>query len=902
MKRVTHPLTHFASLTNTSSASSCTHVTKVCAFPSCAPECVVKEQGIDNWVDLYGLVWELEALFVVFRPEVIMMERAGIEWCQSGSSFHPPVGANRPLVQTEEEAMAGTNGVAEDGTMPTWVSQLNALTTAHKAPAGKTPENMGSKAEGETTKKPTSSGLSRKRPGTGRKLPSIPNVNDSPVSSEHSSCVNDNSLDSFLAAGASTNGVTAARMENGHSGTGAQARGVTFSPVFVDTELLLRDTETVMAAMEARMGFRADKGEEDGNGSDTDLSSMVAMVNGDDDYVKPTKYHSPRESLTRKSSKDKDNSNIKIASRKPLIRSRSEQKPPPHRERSTASTRSGAAASVVSDVLSRNDSLDESFQSDVSSERGDASFSRSGSRGKGTITMTKPNRAFALRRARADGTEVAEASQNRRGSAASTVSSQASSRRSSSSHSTGRAPFSAGQASNRSEASLGAQIARKARDNAGGTQSSNSRDSPMTRTDGGRNSLRSGRTTTPSSTASSTSTATSAKKDRDLRTLKSQLKTAPGNKDLAITGVSSRSQSQPGSRSNSPKAAERLAWKRRKEYDPRKAVAQAKAKAKDPKPKPKAQSSLYKQRMIRSASFNNSVDLSGRVRHDTYSVDSTSSAEDLSSAATANDSYTEAGFRRAFIPFHNPLRSDRLSHSADEDEAGTFPTSQDVMSTISKSSSQPPVSLMLHKSAFTPPLSKLHTPSPDSPPPPGASLLLRRRTLGGGGVDYDDIGASTGGASSHRTQAESPQSYDSLIVSSIYQLSLKLKTATDRTLNKLREQDRVSITPSPIDDFLGHPAKSEIPAWKSANQELAGVLKNLRKMEHHLHVMERALFPDEDTDTDVSGMSSREKHKYFQEIERIRSELAGFQPIDTPRTESHDPGSPEMAELAQEFC
>ena len=51
----------------------------------------------------------------------------------------------------------------------------------------------------------------------------------------------------------------------------------------------------------------------------------------------------------------------------------------------------------------------------------------------------------------------------------------------------------------------------------------------------------------------------------------------------------------------------------------------------------------------------------------------------------------------------------------------------------------------------------------------------------------------------------------------------------------IREQDRVSITPSPIDDFLGHPAKSEIPAWKSANQELAGVLKNLRKMEHHLH-------------------------------------------------------------------
>lgn len=70
---------------------------------------------------------------------------------------------------------------------------------------------------------------------------------------------------------------------------------------------------------------------------------------------------------------------------------------------------------------------------------------------------------------------------------------------------------------------------------------------------------------------------------------------------------------------------------------------------------------------------------------------------------------------------------------------------------------------------------------------------------------------------------------------------------------------------------------------------------------NYFAVIDRALFPDEDTDTDVSGMSSKEKQKYFQEIERIRSELAGFQPIDTPRAEPQDPGSPEMAELAKDF-
>jgi hypothetical protein len=127
-----------------------------------------------------------------------------------------------------------------------------------------------------------------------------------------------------------------------------------------------------------------------------------------------------------------------------------------------------------------------------------------------------------------------------------------------------------------------------------------------------------------------------------------------------------------------------MAWKRRKEYDPRRAVQEAKEKErkKESRP-PKSQSAAYtrKERMIRSQSFTNSVELAaGRKRHETYSIDSNSSAEDLSSAATASHTTTtacaESGFRRAFIPFHNPLRGERLSHSADEDEAGTFPTSQ----------------------------------------------------------------------------------------------------------------------------------------------------------------------------------------------------------------------------------
>jgi hypothetical protein len=40
-------------------------------------------------------------------------------------------------------------------------------------------------------------------------------------------------------------------------------------------------------------------------------------------------------------------------------------------------------------------------------------------------------------------------------------------------------------------------------------------------------------------------------------------------------------------------------------------------------------------------------------------------------------------------------------------------------------------------------------------------------------------------------------------------------------------------SPSPIDDIIDQSMNSDMPAWKSANQELAGILSNLRKIEHH---------------------------------------------------------------------
>lgn len=44
-------------------------------------------------------------------------------------------------------------------------------------------------------------------------------------------------------------------------------------------------------------------------------------------------------------------------------------------------------------------------------------------------------------------------------------------------------------------------------------------------------------------------------------------------------------------------------------------------------------------------------------------------------------------------------------------------------------------------------------------------------------------------------------------------------------------------------------------------------------------MVNKVLFPEDDSGSETLGLSRQEKQEYLQEIERIRSELAGFQPI-----------------------
>lgn len=58
-------------------------------------------------------------------------------------------------------------------------------------------------------------------------------------------------------------------------------------------------------------------------------------------------------------------------------------------------------------------------------------------------------------------------------------------------------------------------------------------------------------------------------------------------------------------------------------------------------------------------------------------------------------------------------------------------------------------------------------------------------------------------------------------------------------------------------------------------------------------MLNKALYPDDDSCSDSPGLSGREKREYLQEIERIRSELAGFQPIAKPLLIKDDQASIE---------
>ena len=188
-------------------------------------------------------------------------------------------------------------------------------------------------------------------------------------------------------------------------------------------------------------------------------------------------------------------------------------------------------------------------------------FQRQGSTGRGNIANTRTNRTFALRRGVADGSDSESARTETARSARSVKSTPRT-----------RSRPSSAKESSRTDASLGTKVAQKNKDNAK-TSSRDTKDSSLTRKDGGRFSLRGNKSAALSSVSKVSES--KAKKKPDLSTPRSgRLSTG------SLSASSSTPKSSQTASKSVKKADEYQAWQRRHKYDPRKAVADAKAKEK----------------------------------------------------------------------------------------------------------------------------------------------------------------------------------------------------------------------------------------------------------------------------------------------------------------------------------
>ncbi len=354
----------------------------------------------------------------------------------------------------------------------------------------------------------------------------------------------------------------------------------------MDTDTLLRDTEHVMKVMTERMS-RNGKAEKPGSKklnrppgntvwrkhsdlfipindeSDSDASSTFAVVNGHAHSGTPkgvrgqkTEIRKPPKSSPRESSRDKWGGLPERGYKQTVMRTKSNKRSSlPHiemdssfemhseSETSIISSTSEFSETTASPKLSRKDRIKQS---------------------KSPISLAKTNRAFALRRARLDSndTETTPRSDMSRSSprpdmSRSSPRSDVTRSRPGSAGSVKSRPVSAG----RSEAtSLGGQIVKKSRDNSRDMRAKSA--GPMSRGDISRYNNRSSKNASPST---------------------AKLSKTPDPKLSNSRGSLRLSANKPNSRSNSPQSEEYSAWKRRKSYDPRKAVASAKAKAKESK-------------------------------------------------------------------------------------------------------------------------------------------------------------------------------------------------------------------------------------------------------------------------------------------------------------------------------
>lgn len=697
-------------------------------------------------------------------------------------------------------------------------------------------------------------GSVRKRAGTGRKLPSLPPDNgSSPSSMSNKTPQLQISSTSLSKKDEKLNSIDIKKKPKSHISSSHGTRNhKTKLDSDTDTNILLKDTEIAMAALEARVTSGNLPGTDD---SESDISSSTNLREG----VFRSRNRSTGERPGSRKSSLSDSSKV---SSKGLLSSK-ERTPQIQRNYSKGSEK----GSVSSDVTSESEALEtlsntSDFSLDCVSDS--EAFNRRGSKGKGGISMTRPNRAFQLRQAKARGTENSDKLPPHSGVSSSQRPSVVSK------SSAGKVkrvnsiclPADKYGDSRRGTSASGSDSIHKATESLKVASTSN-----FMRTDGGRYSLRATR-------SASTSSATKPNMDHRLRTdskpNKPLLKSAHSTPGLNIVSLSSKNLSQTASRSNSPRSSEKTSSKKRKEFSQRKQKSSSSnmspAALTDSKTSRShahknviddSSQTLSNSRMVRSASLELSKYKNSDVPTD---KSSSKSYKDVSNLGDDSPKY-------GFVPYcgykmyQSGLQPEQSNTDSGEDERMQLPKS---IQAVSKGS----LAGFSCQSAFVPATKR----NPHDTP----STLNH--------LQSSCINSSS--IKKKRELVNLRQSCDRIIVSSIYRLSVKLKTATDRTVQRLRESEKASPMPFLTDDFMDQDS-GEMPAWTSANRELAAILCNLRHIEHRVRVIDQALFPDKEDGSELDGIGriGRETEKrlhFLQEIERIRTEIAGFRPIANP--------------------
>ncbi|XP_066967021.1 serine-rich adhesin for platelets-like isoform X24 [Macrobrachium rosenbergii] len=290
-------------------------------------------------------------------------------------------------------------------------------------------------------------------------------------------------------------------------------------------------------------------------------------------------------------------------------------------------------------------------------------------------------------------------------------------------------------------------------------------------------------------------------------------------------------------RSNSTLSAKEVDfqnWKRRKNYDPMKAAAEGRKKLVEKKNEKNSQGNSRNSSAMRSPSPPGSL-LRSASFHGTEGMGMSGRWPRKNSHLTMSEDDGPYSLEEEpqLVPHCSPLRR---SPTSPHQLASPHITSPARQATIA--------SVRARRSSYT------HSDEGEGPASPS-----RKPSLDESGSEgkRSPLG-STRGAVSGRSKAKM-EALDNLVISTIHSLSVKVRTTSETLLQKLKSQydeegDRAAL----LEEVLAHLSESDptlsTSQSRSTSRELAGILRNLKKIEHALEVIDRVLVGVDDDDLD----------------------------------------------------